>query len=433
MFKFFAAFRKEWLILERDLAGLMLLFLMPMVMVIILSMVQEMGWSTISKEPLIPVLFINNDQDSLGNLMESKLVGSKTFFLVKHIDSIPVTKEIAFQNIKDGEYQIAIVISEGTTRKMRAKIQSMVTKTISSLTMPTLNFPDAPTNTDSIEVIIYFDPSVNSSFKKLFTSAAHKLKAQIESQMVLETFQYELRKMFPDFTIPVDDLQQTVTFTEIFPSGEENVLLPSTTQHNVPSWAIFAMFFIVIPLTSSIIKERDEGSLIRIMTIPVSYLTIFMAKIGVYLIVCFIQFVLMILAGIYLLPLFDMPPLELGTNYLGVAIMVIVTSMAALGYGVMIGTIAKTHQQAAAFGAVSIIILASLGGLWVPIYLMGTFMRNMASYTPLNWAHEGFIDLFLRGSTLLDVFPEIAKLLIFFGVTISIAAIYRTLKPPISA
>ena len=107
--------------------------------------------------------------------------------------------------------------------------------------------------------------------------------------------------------------------------------------------------------------------------------------------------------------------------------------MAALGYGVMIGTIAKTNQQAAAFGAVSIIILAALGGLWVPIYLMGTFMRNLASYTPLNWAHEGFIDLFLRGSTLLEVFPEIAKLLIFFGVTISIAAIYRTLKPPISA
>ena len=251
--------------------------------------------------------------------------------------------------------------------------------------------------------------------------------------MVFEIFQEETRKMFPGFTMPVSEFQESIYFSTVYPSGEEEEILPSTTQHNVPSWAIFAMFFIIIPLTSSIVKEREEGTMIRLMTIPVSYLTIFMAKIGVYLIVCFTQFVLMILAGVFLLPLFGMPSLDVGTNYLGIVIMVIVTSLAALGFGVMVGTVFKTHQQAAAFGAVSIIVLAALGGLWVPIYLMGNFMREMASYTPLNWAHEGFIDLFLRGSSLLDIFPELAKLLIFFAVTVFISLIYRTLKPPISA
>ena len=63
---------------------------------------------------------------------------------------------------------------------------------------------------------------------------------------------------------------------------------------------------------------------------------------------------------------------------------------------------------------------------------MGEVMREIAAYSPLNWAHEGFISLFLRGKTLLGIWPEIFKLLIFFVVTTAVAVVYRTLKSPVS-
>jgi len=192
------------------------------------------------------------------------------------------------------------------------------------------------------------------------------------------------------------------------------------------------MFFIVIPLTSSIIKEREEGSLIRLLTSPVSYFTVFMAKVGVYLVVCFIQFVLMVLAGIYIFPLFGMPALELGTHFIALIIMIIASSLSALGYGIMVGTIARTHQQAAAFGSVSVVVLAALGGLWVPTYLMPAFMQHVASFSPLNWAHAGFLDIWLRGNGLIDVAEYVLRLLLFFVATVTIAAVYRKLKPAIS-
>ena len=417
----------------RDPAGLMLLFLMPLLMVVILSMVQEFGWSTVSKEPEVPVLFVNEDLDSVGNKFEIGLTQTKIFKLVSMIDSVPVTRELARQKVLEGEYQIAVVIPENTSRRIRSKIQLLVSKTMTNLMMPGQNPLQNVINNDSVQILIYFDPAVRNSFRNAFLSATREFNAKIESRFIFETFQDELRKLFPYFEMPVVDYEQTVYFTAIFPSGKEVEILPTTTQHNVPSWAIFAMFFIVIPLTSSIIKEREEGSLIRIMTIPVSYMTIFMAKVGVYLIVCFIQFVLMLLAGIYVLPLCGMPSLDPGNNYLAIAVMAIASSLAALGYGIMLGTISKTHQQAAAFGAVSIVVLAALGGLWVPVYLMGSFMRQMATFSPLNWAHTGFLDLFLRGSSLIDVFPEIFKLLIFFFVTITISALYRKFKPPINS
>ena len=85
-----------------------------------------------------------------------------------------------------------------------------------------------------------------------------------------------------------------------------------------------------------------------------------LAKSAVYLIVCLIQCTLMILAGIYILPLFQVPMLVIGDQFFPLALMSFATSLAALGYGLMIGTVFTTHQQAAGFGAVSIIILAAL-------------------------------------------------------------------------
>lgn len=432
MFKFFSAYRKEWLILIRDPAGLIVLFLMPMVMVVVLSMVQEFGWSTISKEPQVPVLFVNLDKDSVGNKFQQGLSEAKIFTLITSIDSIPLTQESARQRVLDGAYQIAVVIPERTSERIRSRIRLLVSKTMTSLMMPAQDILEGVTNNDSVEILIYFDPAVRNSFRNAFLSATKEFNSRIESRMIFETFQEELRKLFPYFNMPVIDYQQSVYFTEIFPSGVKEEILPSTTQHNVPSWAIFAMFFIVIPLTSSIIKEREEGSLVRLFTIPVSYMTIFMAKVGVYLLVCFIQFVLMVLAGIFVLPLFNMPALDLGTNYFAIAVLAVVSSLAALGYGILIGTVSRTHQQAAAFGAVSIVVLAAMGGLWVPVYLMQGVMKHFATFSPLNWAHAGFLDLFLRKSTILDILPELIKLFAFFAVTVSIAAIYRKLKPPIS-
>jgi ABC-2 type transport system permease protein len=99
----------------------------------------------------------------------------------------------------------------------------------------------------------------------------------------------------------------------------------------------------------------------------------------------------------------------------------------------MVGTIAGTHQQAAAFGAVSIIILAAIGGLWVPVYLMPTIMRNFSVVSPLNWAMTGFYNIFLRQGGVASIVTPAVKLLSFFLISIVITYIYRKIKSPINA
>ena len=433
MFKFFAAFRKEWFILIRDWAGLIVLFLMPMIMVVILSLVQEFGWNVISKEPTVEVLYVNEDNDSLSSLIEDGIHKAKTFKLITEVDHKKIDQARARELVRTGADQIGLVIPKGATHAIERKVQVLVTRIVSGIMMPMKNpFLDIE-DKDSVNIIVFFDPAIKGTFKNTFMSSMKEFSLKIESGMIFNDFNSELHKMFPQFATKNQDYKETVFFKEVYPSGKTTEVYPTPTQHNVPSWAIFAMFFIVIPLTSSIIKEREEGSMIRLHTLPVNYITIFMAKVGVYMVVCFIQFILMILAGIFVLPMFGLPSLDISTNYFPLIIMALATSLSALGYGILVGTIARTHQQAAAFGSVSIVILAAMGGLWVPIYLMPAGMRSAAAFSPLNWAWSGFMDIFLRGGNIMEILPELTKLILFFVVMIGLAGLYRKFKPIIGS
>ena len=433
MFKFFSACRKESLILIRDMAGLVLLFVMPMIMVVILALVQEKGWSSITKDPSIPVLLVDEDQDTLGAKIEEGLKGSNIFKIYTSLDGKKLSQTVAKEKIAKGEYNVGVIIPQGATKIIRHKVQVIVTQVISGIMMPVDNpFLDIQSN-DSVNILVYFDPGIKGTFKYAFMATMKEYSMFIESSMIFSSFNSELKKMFTQYQPPKMDYRETVYFSEIFPAGKDEKAVPSTTQHNVPAWALFAMFFIVIPMSGSMIKEREEGSMIRIYTLPVSYLTIFMAKVGVYTVVCIIQFILMMLAGRYILPLASIAPLAIGSNYPGILLMMIASSLAALGFAIAVGTIARTHQQAAAFGVVSVVVFTALGGLWVPVYFMPEAMRTIATWSPLNWGHVGFIDLFLRQATIVDILPQVLKLIAFFVVTISIALFYNRVNSPLNS
>jgi ABC-2 type transport system permease protein len=72
-------------------------------------------------------------------------------------------------------------------------------------------------------------------------------------------------------------------------SRNGNRLIPNATQHNVPAWTIFAMFFIVMSLGGSVVREKVSGSFIRLKTMPTNYLVGLLSKQITYLGVTMIQ------------------------------------------------------------------------------------------------------------------------------------------------
>jgi len=219
-----------------------------------------------------------------------------------------------------------------------------------------------------------------------------------------------------------------ITVNKQYASTPDNTIAPNSTQHNVPSWTLFAMFFIVIPLAGSIIQEKDGGTYMRLVTMPSTYTTTFIGKIVVYIIVCLLQVTILFSMGVYLIPFAGLPGLQLGTHFGALAAVVLVTAYAAVAFGVMMGSFATTYQQAASVGVIVIIILASLGGLWMPVYFMPKSMQSMTVYSPLSWSLTSFYDLFLRNADMKDVLHNIFKIFLFGTGSFIIGFAYKAIK-----
>lgn len=79
----------------------------------------------------------------------------------------------------------------------------------------------------------------------------------------------------------------------------------------------------------------------------------------------------------------------------------------------MLGAIARTQEQSNGFGAISVIIFAAIGGIWVPSFVMPEFLRLLSQLSPLHWCLESFYVLFLRGGDWAELAKPLYILLIF--------------------
>lgn len=427
-YKLLASIKKEAIILLRDKIGLSILFIMPMVLVLVMTLVQDSAFKSINERG-IPIIIVDNDHDTLGISVKQGLHYSKLCVVSDSINGQPATIEEAKKSVSEGKFLVGIIIPKGATAAIRKNVGQLVDATMpndeDSLSKKTIQV------TDSVNIVLYIDPVTKKSFLTSITSNLHEFISIVKTKIMFQTFSEQIAQLMPEKTsAPKNAFAQTqiINYKEIYASNIIGELVPNAVQHNVPAWTIFAMFFIVIPLAGSIMKEKNEGSVFRLHTMPSSYLLLINGKIIVYVCVCMLQFLLMMSVGLIFLPMLGLPALELGNSLFGIFIVTLATSFAATGYGVMVGTIASTEQQAAIVGSLSILLLSALGGLWVPTYIMPELMRHISVLSPLNWSLEGYYQLFLRGSDAYGILNESFKLIIFFFITMAIASLINRAK-----
>jgi ABC-2 type transport system permease protein len=197
--------------------------------------------------------------------------------------------------------------------------------------------------------------------------------------------------------------------------------LPTSVQQNVAAWSVFGIFFIVLPLGGAIIRERRDGTLARLRTLPVPYLTLLLGKLSAYVAVCWVQFLFIVLVGKAGLPPLGLPALSLGSDTLALIVTVMMIALAACGGGLMIGTFARTLEQATMFGAVAVVCAAALGGIMVPVYVMPPVMQAISEFSPLAWGLNALVEIAVREGTLGSVRHELLCLAAFFAATMALA------------
>jgi ABC-2 type transport system permease protein len=420
MYKLKATIIKDIRILLRDKVGIALMFIMPIILVVIVTSIQNSTFQLVNKNR-IAMMVCNRDTGRLSTQLIQSIDKIGMFKMV----SIPKSEseEAIKSRMRGKDALLAIVIPADYTQKITAKAKNVSGKALNSFG---LNGDTVNKKISVNPLTMYFQPILQQSYRFSINGALRSALQIVESRETLRQLYFAINEKPLPEALEKDLLNNQTNINEVPVSISGGTIMPNASQHNVPAWTIFAMFFIIISLGGSVVREKLSGSFIRLKTLPTDFMVALISKQITYLGVTVLQAAVIFSMGIWLFPLIGLPALNLPSDYLALLVVTLVCGWCAVSYAICMGVYAHTQEQANGFGAVSIVILAAIGGLLVPSFAMPDGFKTVAVISPLHWSIEAYYRLFLEGGKLKDVIPNLLPLL---GITVLIQlAAYIGLK-----
>ena len=420
MFKLYISIKKEMLQLINDKVGLLIMFAMPLLLVVIITLIQDSTFKLV-KENKISMLVVNRDAGAQGKKLTEMLAHSGMFTITTDgtIAKASIKSELLKQN-----RNVALYIPENFSESLHQKASEIGNLFLTDLGVKDSVSKSKPVKLTSID--FFHDPVLQDNYCYSIIGVVQSYLQLIENNLMVENMYTEMGDGKTPINIKSVLAQNQVTITKTAATNANFDIMPNATQHNVPAWTVFAMFFMVVSLGSNIVTERKNGSFIRLKTTPTSFWLVLISKMGVYLLAAILQVLLIFSVGRWLFPLINLTPLILPNDLLGLSMVVVFSGLAAVSYALMVGSLAKTQEQANGFGAVSIIIFAALGGIWVPVFVMPGYLKVMSHFSPLYWCLEGFYTVFLKGGSWAELLKVAAFLLSFIGACLLV--VFGSLK-----
>ncbi len=185
-----------------------------------------------------------------------------------------------------------------------------------------------------------------------------------------------------------------------------------------PAMALLFLMYAVTLGARTLLSERREGTLARMLAAPVTASQVLGGKIGGIFLGGFIQ-----LAALILLTTI-MFRLNWG-NPLGVLLIIASAALAATGWGLLIASASTNAGQITNMGMALTLIFGILGGSFGPNAQAGSLLDWAGRITPNKWALDGFVAL-AAGEGLSAVFVPVAALLLMAAVLFAVsAALFR--------
>lgn len=167
-----------------------------------------------------------------------------------------------------------------------------------------------------------------------------------------------------------------------------------------------------------LVMERKKGTLRRLLTTAIGRGQIILGH--------WLAMFVMILGQLALLVLFG--DLILGVGYLrepmAILIVVVATALWTASMGLFIGTVARNEEQVMIITLLAMLLLAGLGGAWLPLEFTGEAFQTVGRLTPTAWAIDGLENIAMRGLGFSSVLLP-AGILLGFAVAFAALALWR--------
>jgi len=195
----------------------------------------------------------------------------------------------------------------------------------------------------------------------------------------------------------------------VLTAGETADRSASSKTYYGASMAVLFVFFAAQFGVLSLLAERRNGTLARMLAAPIAPATILLGKVLVSMVVASISMTVIVLATTFLM----------GADWgdpLAVAALVLAVALAASGIATLIVGFARTEEQAGSFIAVVALTLAVFGGSFFPMSQAPEGMAALSLVTPHAWFIRGINDL-AAGGGIAVVGPSLAVLVAIGVVT----------------
>jgi ABC-2 type transport system permease protein len=415
MFKLWLTIKKDVRILLRDKVGIALMFIMPIILVIVVTSIQNSTFQLVNKNKL-SILISNKDTGQSSSQLISAL-GKIGMFKVSLTPKNELETPIA-DAMHNSDAMLSIVIPANFSAKIKAKSKNAAGKAMNSFGLAGDTLKKEVSGVDPLT--LYYNPILQESLQLSVKGALQTALQMVESRETLRTLYFSINEKELPQKLEDEMLNSRSTINEVPVSKDGLRRTPNATQHNVPAWTIFAMFFVIMSLGGSVVREKVNGSFIRLKTLPTNYMVGLLSKQITYMGVTMLQALVIFSIGIWLFPFIGLPALNLPSDLTDLVITTLVCGWCAVSYSICVGVFAETQEQSNGFGAVSIVILACVGGLMVPSFAMQGAVKTAANLSPMHWCLEAYYSLFLQGGKLKDIVNNIALL---FLITVVIQVV----------
>lgn len=374
-----ALLTKEWRLLRRDLHALAVLFLMPLTFVLLMAFALSDLNAGVPARASVVLQQYADDHDS--RFFAAALAQQLTVLPETDTANISVITSADFSELlqQDSDTptpQLQLLFAANTPPVLRQQVRSAITLALAQ------------------------------SRLQAFLRANEMLSDELSL-----TEQLSLVRRQTDSTLSEQDI------------GSQGQLLhqANASQHSVPAWLIFGMFFVMLPMANTLLAEQHSGTLLRLKAAGLPPLTLALGKCLPYFVINVLQFTLLLAVSYWLLPQLGLAPLQLNGSPLAYLLLACSIALCSSSFGFLIASLVRSNEQALMLSGGCNIILAAVGGIMVPKAVMPEAMQQVAALSPMSWALDGFLVLLTGHGGIADVAPSMVKLLLFASVSFALA------------
>jgi ABC-2 type transport system permease protein len=197
-----------------------------------------------------------------------------------------------------------------------------------------------------------------------------------------------------------------------------NPLMKSSYMFVPGIMGLVLMIICTIMTSVSIVREKERGTMEVLLASPLKQGTMIFAKTIPYMVISFIDFIIILLLSYFIL---DVP--VNGSLILLFLVAVLYISLT-LTYGLTVSTLVDKQVNAVIVSAITAMIpVLMLSGMIFPVDNMPWVLQNFSAIVPARWFIEAVRKVMIQGQGFLMIWKEVTIMigmtLILLGVTVA--------------